>query len=100
MMGQQDRSGGSTWLRRLLVGFVVITCLRVWLGPVDILPQARGQIPDGGLQRKQMVDAVRETNRQMSQILTVLKSGTLNVRVVSTDKTGAAGGLAPTGRKR
>lgn len=100
MMGPDDRSDGSRWLRRLLVAFVLLTCLRVWLGPVQVLPRARGQIPDSGLQRKQLLDATRGTNQQLSRILSVLESGTLNVRVVSTDKKDAGGPLAPTGKKR
>ena len=83
-----------------MVAFVLLTCLRVWLGPVDLLPRARGQIPDSGLQRRQLLEAVRESNEQLRQILSVLKSGTLNVRLVSTDKKVAAGGLAPAGQKR
>ena len=77
MLNDQDRSLGSRWLRRLLAAFVLLTCLRVWLGPVDIVPRARGQIPDSGQQRKQQIDALRETNRQLGEILTVLTSGTL-----------------------
>ncbi len=98
-MDQHDRSGGSRWFRRLVVALVMVTCLRVWLGPVDVLPRAQAQIPDSGLQRKQQLDALRESNRLLTEILSTLQSGTLNVRLDSTDKKGAGGG-APTGRRR
>jgi hypothetical protein len=99
MNAAHDRSAGSRWFRRVLIGFVLITCLRVWVGPIEVLPRAEGQIPDSGRQRQQQLDATRETNRLLNQIHSTLQKGTLNVRVASTDKKGAAG-LLPTGKTR
>jgi len=87
-----DRRGraGERWLRAILIAFVLATCLRVWLGPIDVLPPARAQIPDAGLQRREQIDTQLETNRLLGEILATLQTGTLNVRSVGTDKTGAA----------
>ena len=96
MTHEHDRSGGSKWLRRLVVAFVLATCVRVWLGPTDVVPRVKAQIPDSGRQRKEQLEMTRQTNHLLSQILATLKSGTLNVRVASTDK--KSGGLTPPGR--
>ena len=92
---RNDRSGGSKWLRRLVVALLLATCVRVWLGPVDLLPRVEAQIPDSGRQRQEQLAEMRQTNRLLGQILSTLKSGTLNVRLASTDK--KSGGLMPPG---
>jgi hypothetical protein len=79
-----------------VVAFVLATCVRVWLGPLEVLPRVEAQIPDSGRQRQELLDETRQTNRLLNQILSTLKSGTLNVRVASTDK--KSGGLTAPGR--
>jgi hypothetical protein len=74
--------------RALIVGFVLISCLRVWLGPTEVLPRAQAQIPDAGAQRVAQIQASKETNRLLGEILSTLRKGTLNVRQVSTDNNG------------
>ena len=97
MARDRDRFGGSGVLRWLLIAFVLASCVRVWLGPGDVVAPAQAQIPDSGLQRKQQLDAIGETNNLLRQIQTTLEHGTLNVRVASTDKkTGRT--LVPPGR--
>ncbi len=87
--------------RRLLkVGislFVLLTCIRVWVGPVAILEPAQAQIPDSGLQRKLILDETRRTNQLLAEIKQLLKTHTFNVRVQGADnpsskRTGSRGG--------
>jgi len=96
MMSEDQRSIGSRWVRRVVVAFVLATCVRVWLGSIDVLPSAAAQIPDGGTQRRELIVQARTTNELLGEILAILKTGTLNVRDAGTDKTGD--GLAPAGR--
>jgi hypothetical protein len=71
--------------RFLLTGFVVMTCLRVWLGPWESATTAQAQIPDSGLQRKQAIDEARRTNELLAEIKSILQHEVLNVRVESAD---------------
>ncbi|MCP4247802.1 MAG: hypothetical protein GY778_12205 [bacterium] len=99
MTRENIRSSGSKWLRGLLTALLVATCIRVWLGPTELTPRAAAQIPDSGRQRQEMLQTARETNRLLNQILTTLKSGPLNVRVIGTDKKdGGPIAPPPTGR--
>ncbi len=76
--------------RRLLHGgislFVLLTCIRVWVGPEAILEQAQAQIPDSGMQRKQLLEESRQTNRILLEIKQLLKTHTINVRIQGADK--------------
>ena len=83
--------------KALFVGFVLVSCVRVWVGPVEVLPRAQAQIPDAGSQRIESQRLSRETNRLLGEILATLRTRTLNVRLASTDNNsagGAAGGPA------
>ncbi len=74
-------------VRVLIAGILTATCVRVWLGPNELLPRALAQIPDSGLQRKQTLDEIRRTNRLLEQIQHTLQTQTIKVRVEGTDKT-------------
>ena len=65
--------------------FVILTCLRIWLGPFPLLERAEAQIPDAGLQRKQIVDESRRTNELLSDIKRILETQTLQVRLQGAD---------------
>ncbi len=73
------------WLRGVIGLFVVVTCLRVWVGPVAILEPARAQIPDSGRQRKQLLEEARRTNQLLTEIKQLLKDHTFNVRMERAD---------------
>lgn len=73
---------------RLVVFFVVLTCFRIWLGPFPLLEHAEAQIPDAGLQRKQLVDEARRTNELLSDIKRILETQTLQVRLQGADNQG------------
>ena len=81
---QQDRI-----LRSLVMVFVLVTCIRVWLGPVPVLSSAEAQLPDSALQRIKLIDATRRTNEILDEIKQILTDGTLNVRIGGADNTGA-----------
>lgn len=76
------------YVDRLVAFFVIITCLRIWLGPFPLLDRAEAQIPDAGLQRKQLVDEVRRTNDLLSDIKRILETQTLHVRLEGADNQG------------
>jgi hypothetical protein len=65
--------------------FVLLTCLRVWVGPVPLLPKAQAQIPDSGMQRKLLLDEAKRTNQLLGEIKQILTSHTLNVRLEGAD---------------
>ncbi len=74
---------------RIVFGLLaLLTCLRVWLGPMVLVEPAQAQIPDSGLQRKLLLDEARRTNRLLSDIKQILAVGALNVRIVGADNTG------------
>ncbi len=74
---------------RLLYGaitfFVLLTCIRVWVGPMTIVKEAHAQIPDAGLQRKQLLEETRRTNELLTEIRQLLKDHTFNVRMKGAD---------------
>lgn len=82
------RPSTGGWLIRLAV---VVTILRVWLGPEPWDPRAEAAIPDSGLQRKLILEEVQRANDTLARIEGLLKSGTFDVRVVE-DKSAGKGG--------
>jgi len=79
------QSSSSVLLRAAAAIVVLLTCLRVWIGPFQILPEARAQIPDAGLQRKLLIEEAQRTNLLLSDIKRILESGNLNVRIQGAD---------------
>ncbi len=55
-------------------------------------PRAEAQIPDAGLQRRKSTEQAAETNRLLMEIVKVLRTETLKVRVVEPDKAPKGGG--------
>lgn len=76
----------SQRLVRVGVGaFLVLTCLRVWIGSEPILPRAAAQLPNPAVQRLNMVKEQRRTNMLLDQIYQQLTTGTLHVRLDGAD---------------
>lgn len=76
----------SQRLVRVGIGaFLVLTCLRVWLGSEPILPRAAAQLPNPAAQRLDMVREQRRTNVLLDQIYQQLTTGTLHVRLDGAD---------------
>ncbi|MGB0716745.1 MAG: hypothetical protein ACPGXK_12760 [Phycisphaerae bacterium] len=84
-MNQRFQYRERNWLSISLTILIVITCLRVWLGPVQWEPRAEARIPDAGKQRQHLVEEIRQTNQLLKQILAKLENGTFNVNVKGTD---------------
>jgi hypothetical protein len=79
----------ARWLRWSLSAIaallaVIAVELSALTGPLQ--PRAMAQIPDSGMQRKQLLDAQGQTNALLEQILDQLRTGPIKVKVVSTDK--------------
>ena len=73
--------------RVALLLFVLLSCLRAWLGPMSFMDPVQAQIPDAGTQRKELVDEVRRTNQLLQEIKQILSSDILNVRIQGADNT-------------
>lgn len=80
----QNYTPNRLW-KPALYALAVLTCLRVWLGPTQILPQAEAQIPDAGLQRKLLLEEVQRTNELLIEIKQLLTDHTFNVRIAGAD---------------
>lgn len=85
-LSSQPRS--HRFVDRLVVFFVILTCFRIWLGPFPLLERAEAQIPDAGLQRKQLVDEARRSNELLSDIKRILETQTLHVHLEGADNQG------------
>lgn len=82
-------STNARWLRGLLTGITVLLAiiaieLSTIMGPIE--SRAWAQIPDSGMQRKQLLDAQEKTNSILEGIFQHLRSQTIKVKVVGTDK--------------
>ena len=75
-----------SWPRILVILFLAATCWKVWLGDPQVLSIAAAQIPDSGMQRKVLIDEIRNTNRLISQMAATMKTHTFKVRIEGTDK--------------
>ena len=65
----------------VVVGFVLVTCLKVWLGPGRVVERAYGQVPNAAAQRIGIIDEIRKTNQLLEQIKEALKTETFDVRI-------------------
>ncbi len=81
----------------IVAALLALIAIPIWSGTVSILPSAVAQIPDTGLQRKQLIDEQRRTNELLEQILDTLQSRTIKVYVATSDK---EGGASPRGSVR
>ncbi len=79
------QSRRQDFVRRAIAVFLLLTCVRVWLGPEPIVGPARAQIPDSGLQRKLLLAEAERTNGLLTDIKRLLETGTLNVRIQGAD---------------
>ena len=69
---------------RLVAVFLVLTAVRVWVGPVGFESRVSAQVPRAPFgsagQRDQMVKELRQVNQTLSAILQTLKTGVLKVQ--------------------
>ena len=79
----------TRWLRALLSAIVCLLAviaieLSVLVAPLQ--PRACAQIPDSGRQRYELLDAQKKTTASLERILQHLRTQTVKVKVVGTDK--------------
>lgn len=97
-MQRLDRICEYRWLRFSLGLLILVTCLRVWVGPTPILQEAQGQIPDSAMQRNQLLEEARRTNRLLEEITKLMQEHTFNVRVQGADNQGPAPAIPRKGK--
>ncbi len=73
------------WVHRIVVLVVLVTCLRVWIGPMTLVEPACAQVANPASQRTQLLTETRRTNQLLEEIKQLLKTHTLNVRVEGAD---------------
>lgn len=78
-------------IRTVACLLLLATCMRVWFGPLPVLPAAYGQIPDAGLQRKLLLEEAIRTNQLLTEIRTILSDRTLNVSIQGADNSSSSG---------
>lgn len=64
----------------------------------DLLRSTYAQIPNAGQQRQEINVGMQQLNGTMSEVLTVLRTGTLKVRIIETDKTTGNDSRGPSDR--
>jgi len=72
------------WIGILLV----LQCLILigqWTGPSGYVSTAGAQVPDAGAQRIQMIQELKSLNGKMDQLIRLLDSGDLQVKVANPD---------------
>ena len=76
------------WLETVGIIFVILTCLRVWMGSNTTISSAYAQIPDGGMQRKLLLEEAKRSTEILQDIRRILDNETLKVRIEGADNTG------------
>ena len=84
-----DKTPPRSWSTTVLWMAMLATGLRVWLGPVSFDSPALAQVPDAGLQRQQLMAETKRTNELLSELVNLLKTQTIKVRLEDSDKSGA-----------
>ena len=86
-MSHLSRGSGRLFAERMVIAFLLLG-LGVWLGFGVLTSPVQAQMAafDDTAQRKLLLDEARKTNRLLGEVLQVLRSGVLNVRIQGTDK--------------
>ena len=87
-MTSQGHRRKRNLLETVCVTFVILTCLRVWVGPVSAIAQRPTVLPDSALQRKLQLEELKLSNEILQDIRRILTSQTLKVRIEGADNTG------------
>jgi len=87
---QQQKSFAERYTQivlTIIAGLLTVIAIELaFVADGATVSQAHAQIPDTGLQRKQIVDEQRITNQRLSALEKHLKEGTIKVRIVQDDK--------------
>lgn len=85
-MNQPSHPRWLRWSLTAIAGLLAVIALELSVLLPPLQPSAVAQIPDSGLQRRQQLEAQDKTNLLLDQILQFLRTQTIKVKVVSTDK--------------
>lgn len=99
MIERQDNRTlvASDWWRALLLAVLLLAGLSLWDKNDGLVAPARAQLPNPASQRLEQLHVQRRTNELLEEILQLLKSGTLHVRLEGADnQADATGGSART----
>ena len=95
------RDAKPSGLLRVLQGLwivqLLLTCVRVWVAPGPILPEAQAQIPDPAVQRNHALVEARRTNQLLEKLIKTLETRTLKVRFEDADKSSGKSALPRSG---
>ena len=80
-------------LQGVWIAAVLLTCVRVWVAPGPILPQAQAQIPDPAVQRNLALQETRRTNQLLEKLIKTLETRTLKVCIEDADKSSGKSAL-------
>ncbi len=86
-MTSQNQRPKRTRLETVCMIFVILTCLRVWMGSNTTISSAQAQIPDSGMQRKLLLEEVKRSTEILQDIRRILSTQTLKVRIEGADNT-------------
>jgi hypothetical protein len=78
----------SRGYRAFALVFVAGMAIGLTCGEILRLPHAEAQIPDAGKQRLISNEELQQTNQLLRELLRLLRTETLNVKVVEDGKTG------------
>ncbi len=70
-----------TIIAGMLAAIIIELALLISPGP----PVAQAQIPDTGLQRREIIEGIERTNQKLDELKDLLRTQVLKVRVVGTD---------------
>jgi len=74
---------------KLLVAVIALQGLILigqWSGGTSILSTAQGQVPDPANRQMQMIEELKLINGKMDELMQVLRSGDLQVKVAKTEE--------------
>jgi hypothetical protein len=86
------------YLNTILTVLAVLLALQLWTAwmgngglaaPARAVASPTGGIPDAGAQRKEMIDLLKALNEQSSDLVKVLKSGDVRVKLENAPAEGA-----------
>lgn len=83
---------GTSWSERylptlltIIAGLLVVITVELAMLISPGLPSACAQIPDSGLQRKEMIDAIERSNQRLDAIREAIRTQVFRVQVVNAD---------------
>ncbi len=86
-MSVQFHRGGSSAIRIVVIAVLAFGAGHVWFGSGEVLPTASAQmLPNPAAERQQMLLEMRRTNQLLAELVEILRTETLQVRLDGTDK--------------